>query len=588
MSKTNPKHGKHARPANDVEQAADNALSADETQVLDPVGNDETQVLDPVADTDADDAVEMSAEDPTEVINPLYDGETQALPTIGANGDYVYAGEVGENAEMGDFPGFSAMSPKKKRNRKKIAAIVGGSIGGVIVVAYIVGLIVFTNLFFPNTKVGSIDASMKTSAEVAQQIDASIGSYSLKVKAANGFTFETSSTDAGLAVDSASVTQKMHEATPGWQWPYWLAKGLSSEIDLSDYAASTYDETGLAQSVAQAVLAFNETATAPTNATIAFNETSKQFVVQSEAVGTMLDNAEVTKEINRAILDLQPTLTLSDSALLQPTVFSIDARLTKAAETANAMTRANLTLMLAGEEAMVVDATVIAPFVTLSDSLEATLNEDSINELAESIADSMNTVGSERTYTRPDGKVCTVSGGEYGWEVDTDSLTETIATGIKNGATETIDVPCTQEAYAWTGAGEKDWGNRYIDIDLAEQHVYMYDSDGDLIWESDCISGIPDGEHDTSTGVYVLGPKKSPCKLTGYSGSTKIYETEVRYWMPFDGNAIGLHDADWQPDFGGTMYRDGYGSHGCVNLPVGLAYDLYQICEDGDVVVSHW
>lgn len=70
---------------------------------------------------------------------------------------------------------------------------------------------------------------------------------------------------------------------------------------------------------------------------------------------------------------------------------------------------------------------------------------------------------------------------------------------------------------------------------------------------------------------------KAPGKLTGYENGQKIYESTVQYWMPFDGNAIGLHDADWQPDFGGTMYKDGYGSHGCVNLPPAKAKELYSL-----------
>ena len=58
--------------------------------------------------------------------------------------------------------------------------------------------------------------------------------------------------------------------------------------------------------------------------------------------------------------------------------------------------------------------------------------------------------------------------------------------------------------------------------------------------------------------------------------------------MPFIGNVYALHDAPWQPDFGGTMYRDGYGSHGCVNLPPSKAAELYNIVDVGTVVVVHW
>ena len=58
--------------------------------------------------------------------------------------------------------------------------------------------------------------------------------------------------------------------------------------------------------------------------------------------------------------------------------------------------------------------------------------------------------------------------------------------------------------------------------------------------------------------------------------------------MPFDRNVIGLHDATWQSSFGGTLYKDGYGSHGCVNLPYSAAQSLYNLIKVGDVVISHY
>ena len=86
----------------------------------------------------------------------------------------------------------------------------------------------------------------------------------------------------------------------------------------------------------------------------------------------------------------------------------------------------------------------------------------------------------------------------------------------------------------------------------------------------------------------MVNNKESPSKLIGYNGNEKIYETEVQYWMPFVGNYIGFHDADWQAAFGGTLYADGAGSHGCVNLPPSKAAELYGLLSSGDTVVSHW
>ncbi len=116
----------------------------------------------------------------------------------------------------------------------------------------------------------------------------------------------------------------------------------------------------------------------------------------------------------------------------------------------------------------------------------------------------------------------------------------------------------------------------------------FYGDDGSIIWEADCITGAPDEGHATPQGVWYVIAKESPSTLIGYTPSgKKEYETEVEYWMPFEGNAVGFHDATWQPGFGGSMYAEGYGSHGCVNLSYSDAESLYGIIQPNDVVVVH-
>ncbi len=63
------------------------------------------------------------------------------------------------------------------------------------------------------------------------------------------------------------------------------------------------------------------------------------------------------------------------------------------------------------------------------------------------------------------------------------------------------------------------------------------------------------------------------------------YETPVTYWMPFIGElGIGFHDASWRSSFGGDIYKNS-GSHGCVNLPVSAAEQLFNIVYDGMPVI---
>jgi hypothetical protein len=56
--------------------------------------------------------------------------------------------------------------------------------------------------------------------------------------------------------------------------------------------------------------------------------------------------------------------------------------------------------------------------------------------------------------------------------------------------------------------------------------------------------------------------------------------------MPFNGD-IGLHDATWQSSFGGTRYKDGYGSHGCVNLPLSAAATIFSYVKAGFPVLMY-
>ena len=65
------------------------------------------------------------------------------------------------------------------------------------------------------------------------------------------------------------------------------------------------------------------------------------------------------------------------------------------------------------------------------------------------------------------------------------------------------------------------------------------------------------------------------------------YESHVAYWIPFIDNVIALHDANWRGSFGGNIYKWG-GSHGCVNLPVKKAAEIYELSKVGDVVVVHY
>lgn len=582
--KKKPKHGRHAAPEIPKGEPKEEKVAAASTPATSAPAASASAASTPAASTP--DAPKDKADQAASPEAPEA-GKTAVMPQP------VRPVGTHPGGTQPAAPGFVPAGPmlpvdvdaEAARGHKplKVVGIVLGIFAGLLLIVYAAGAFVFMDRFLPRTTVGDMDVSFKSSAEVQQQLANAIDDYVLKVSG-QGFSLTLSAKDAGMKLDGKAVTDAMHAAVNPWAWPLEITRAH----DETEKIAATYNESGLGDAVRAAVDEFNKTAEGPVNATIAFNEVKAAFVVQPEKVGTALDYDAVIKAVDDAVIALNPSVKLTEAELQQPSVLSTDAKLAHAADKANTMLTADMVLTMAGSTAGEVNAGLIAQWVRLGEDLSATLDEGALTAWVDELVNACNTVGTTRTYTRPDGKVITVSGGVYGWSVDRDALLGIVKDGVATGRKDTVEVPCTTTGTAYNGAGARDWGNRYLDIDLAEQYVRFYDEAGTLIWESPCISGTPDGVHDTNVGVFWLNGKASPSKLTGYEGNKKIYDTTVQYWMPFVGNAIGLHDADWQVAFGGTLYANGAGSHGCVNLPPYKAAELYNLIQSGDTVVSHW
>lgn len=111
--------------------------------------------------------------------------------------------------------------------------------------------------------------------------------------------------------------------------------------------------------------------------------------------------------------------------------------------------------------------------------------------------------------------------------------------------------------------------DKFIEIDLGSQKLDFYVG-RNVMLSSDIVSGQV-GSKDTETriGCFNIYKFEKDTYLVG-----KDYRQHVNYWMPFDGS-IGMHDALWRSKFGGDIYLTN-GSHGCINLPLNIAKDVYD------------
>ena len=187
------------------------------------------------------------------------------------------------------------------------------------------------------------------------------------------------------------------------------------------------------------------------------------------------------------------------------------------------------------------------------------------------------TVFRPRTFQTSYGTEITIKNGDYGWWMDTDQEVAELTEMIEQGQSGERTPVYRQTAASYD---TPDYGNTYVEINLTAQHLFLY-KDGQLILESDFVSGNVARGYTTPGGIFGLTYKQRDATLTG-----ETYRTPVSFWMPFNNN-IGMHDATWRREFGKNIYLTN-GSHGCINLPYSAAKEIYGYVEKNTPVICYY
>ncbi len=428
------------------------------------------------------------------------------------------------------------------------------------------------------------DVSGLSKSAFAEQAKGYAQDYVLKIDG-DGVDLDLRAADIDLTYDETAFVDATLSKVSGWGWP--IDAIVNQNWEIRDGIA--YDQAKLDQAVSNAVTWANKSATFPKSASITYDAKSKQFSGVKQEYGTAVSEDAAKQKASDAAATLRHEVTLGEEDILQPEVTLDDSKFDEILQQANTRANLKLDLQIDGKRIAIIDQSLLAEWVTVDDTGKITGDIETITKWTRGeFSSKIDTVGTKRVYTRPDGKEVTVEGGSYGWSVDGQALAGIIVEHIEQSSTDPIEVPLQSRGKV-LAKGTPDWGKRYIDVDLAEQYVRMYDENGESIWEEYCVSGDTTADQGTITGVYAIEYKQSPMTLIGldYDGDgMPDYENDVTYWMPFSGG-YGLHDAPWRYTFGGNTFQYS-GSHGCINLPYDSAAVLYGLVEKGDPVVVHW
>lgn len=209
------------------------------------------------------------------------------------------------------------------------------------------------------------------------------------------------------------------------------------------------------------------------------------------------------------------------------------------------------------------------------------LHDDMIQEYVKRLAEKYNTAGMSRSFIANGVKV-SVYGGDYGYLIDQAAEIQWLTNALQKGVSAT-HVP----TYIPTERSKSNdlYGNSYVEIDLTKQHLWIYQN-GKLVLATPVVTGNVAKGTPTPAGSYQIFYMQRNRILRGDDWDGTKYETPVAYWMAFN-RGVGLHDAPWRRNFGGTIYRTN-GSHGCINMPSYMAKAAYSLVYIGFPVIVHY
>lgn len=457
---------------------------------------------------------------------------------------------------------------KKKKKGVKIALIVMLCLIGIAIGA--LGYYLYeqanSGLFFENTKINGYDMTGKTAKEAMLILERDYSAPKLELKEGGETALVLTLEQMGYTIDEMALLDELKACMreQNVRLLFSLMGGNEFEADIP----FVFDEDTFNEAVTASHFAAPRTASA--DATLEFNGT--EYYIEPEVYGNEMDDADLRVMVkdyaDKLVANKRPqkdgTLEIPESFYFLPAVTQDDSGMNTMMNIYNSYCKAKISLTF-GEQKEVVDWSTVQTWLNIENG-EATLNEEAVYDYVYDLASRYDTLYYARDFVAHDGRTIHYESSDYGYQIDRDAEAQQLIQDIyANTATE------REPVYAVRGYkrnGRDDIDGTYVEANLTQQHLWFY-IDGELVTETDFVSGLPRDGRETATGVFMIPYKKSPETLTG-----DTWEEEVTYWMPFhDGQ--GLHDAPWRNAFGGNIYQSG-GSHGCINLPPDAAAVIYE------------
>lgn len=491
------------------------------------------------------------------------------------------------------------------KNKTLVAALTATAVLIVLILGFILGLrIYYASRWYPNTWIGDRDVSGMKYEETAELMDYVYDNFQLNIYGRNDGSLTITRDHIDYTTNIRDSVREQfdlqHESFPLFSFT------KKKQVDLALNAS--YDEEKLTEVLANSEIytgSDSYSVTKPQKAKVVYSKEKQYFVIQEETLGNTLDMERFSDAVKKALDTGHEKLYLTDEeenprVYVEPEVYSTDSALQQENEAYNSAALRFMIWKIDDEVKETVEPKRISKWITYKNG-KISYKKMAIRNWVEKLCLKYKTVGITRTFKNHAGKKIRVSGGDYGWAFDYESMVKQLMKVLK----KKID-PAKQEAYKESPGSEtkkaltftkkpkylntayqynyenkeKDWDTKnFTEISLSAQKVYIWRK-GKVVFSCRCISGRPVADRKTRKGAYFIKEHQPHRVLKGDD-----YETPVDNWVRIMWTGTGFHAAPWQPWSAWTkdMYKT-RGSHGCLNLSVEDSAKVYKLTSYREMV----
>ena len=438
---------------------------------------------------------------------------------------------------------------------------------------YLTGVLYFRTHFLFNTTFFGVDVSEAEPAVLDEILAERSRARTLTVQELGGGEETIVLADAlGYTRSVQAPAQGWIPAGSAWGWPM----SLLEERNLSRPESISYDESLLDTVVADLDAMNPENVVSPRDAYLAWQ--GDVCVIVPEEDGNELYPDRAAAAIARAVESGVSTVDLAaEDCYKKASISRNDEALMREWEKYEAI----------NYQSVEIDMTGLTLTLTPDDVL-GFLNgqpgsyfpdQEAVTAYVQQLKETYDTYECQRPFVNRNGTELMVGTrwDTYGFKMDAEATAALLLETLGSGERLSRIRPVWINEGLTRGENGSDIGDTYIEISIADQHLWAY-VDGECVMDTSVVTGNT-GNHDTPRGVFSILYKERGATLTGAD-----YSSYVDYWMPITWSGVGLHDATWRSNFGGSIYTYD-GSHGCINLPSWAASSLYGTYAAGTPVV---